>query len=172
MRLPHSMVMERGTVCCTAPEVATTETVEVTGLGLELPPQPESSVAPAEVIASASSKSFALRRFLQPMQQRARASVAPGSFPENGAWSRWRLAVLDAEMVRVVVATPPEGVTLGGANVQVAPAGRPVQLKVVAPVKPLCGVTEMVTVPLWPGSMVSEDTDVEMVNVGGGRLMV
>ena len=38
------MVMVMGTVCWTPPEVAITETVEVTSLGLELPPQPESYV--------------------------------------------------------------------------------------------------------------------------------
>ena len=48
-------------------------------------------------------------------------------------------------IVKVDVAVAPDGVTEGGTNAQVAPVGRPaVQLKVVAPVNPFKGATEIV----------------------------
>ena len=59
-----------------------------------------------------------------------------------------KLAVVEADTVNVVVAAaPPDGVTVEGIKLQVTPAGSPEQLKLVAPAKPFCGVTEMVTVP-------------------------
>ena len=51
-------------------------------------------------------------------------------------------------MVRVDV---PE-VTDGGANAQVAPAGRPEQARVTVPLNPLVAATVMVEVPLCPGA--------------------
>jgi hypothetical protein len=47
-------------------------------------------------------------------------------------------------IVSVLLAAAPDGVTLGGAKVQVAPLGNPAQLKETAAEKPFCGVTEIV----------------------------
>jgi hypothetical protein len=52
-----------------------------------------------------------------------------------------------AEMVSWVVAAAPEGVTVAGAKVHVAPAGSPEHAKLTGESNPFCGVTESVTVP-------------------------
>jgi hypothetical protein len=59
------------------------------------------------------------------------------------------------------VPLPP--VTVIGLKVQVAPAGKPEQLKVTVPVKPLLGVTVTVVVALVPAAML------EGVNVAAER---
>ena len=56
-------------------------------------------------------------------------------------------------MVKVVVTALAPGVTVAGANVQVASEGRPLQVKVTGCAKPPAGVTESVVVPLWPAVM-------------------
>jgi hypothetical protein len=103
--------------------------------------------------------------------QSSPASTTPGkrAFGPRGK-DREAEAVVDT--VRVVVATPPEGVTDAGAKVQVAPEGKPEQANVVAELNPLSGVMEMVVVALWPGVMVSEVGDAVTVIVGGGKSMV
>jgi hypothetical protein len=53
----------------------------------------------------------------------------------------------DVWMVRVV---GPPVVTVVGLKLQVAPVGRPEQLKLTVPVKPVPGVTVIVLVPLCP----------------------
>ena len=72
----------------------------------------------------------------------------------------------------VVAGAPAVGVTVGGANVQVAPAGSPEQPKVVAPEKPATDVTEIVAVALWPGETVIELGEALRVKVGTGMLMI
>jgi len=57
------MVMERGTVCWIAPEVATTVTVVVVALGLDDPPHPVRAVTPMTAVARISSVGK-WRRFL------------------------------------------------------------------------------------------------------------
>ena len=57
-------------------------------------------------------------------------------------------------MVSVVLTAPPFGVTFGGLNVQLAPAGNPLQLallKVTVRSNPPVGVIVIVVVPCCPG---------------------
>ena len=46
------------------------------------------------------------------------------------------MADSEADTVSIVVATPPDGVTIDGEKLQDAPAGNPEQLNVVAEAKP------------------------------------
>ena len=55
-------------------------------------------------------------------------------------------------MVSTEVTAPVPGVTEGGRNAQVAPAGRPVQAKATALVNPFDGVTVTVEVAEPPGA--------------------
>ena len=66
-----------------------------------------------------------------------------------------REAVLDAAMVIVVLVVGAIGVTVAGAKVQVAPAGRPEQPKVTVPLKPPRAVNVMVSVPVDPRGTLS-----------------
>jgi len=61
-----------------------------------------------------------------------------------------------------------EGVTLVGLKLQVAPLGRPEQLKVTVELKPLNGVTVSVVVPLCPAWIVSEEGFAVIVKLGWG----
>ena len=71
-----------------------------------------------------------------------------------------------------VAGAAPTGVTVAGEKLQVAPVGRPEQLKVVAEAKPFAGATERVAVPVCPGAMVSDAGETVMVKVGVGMLIV
>ena len=147
------------------PDVATTETFVDTGAGLELPPHPLSSPALSE--RTAITHSFEKRRRrLQKRQLSATARLAGGSSGRDRSGSS--LAEDEAETVSVTcVCVPAEGVTVAGRKEQVAPAGNPVQLKVVGALKPNSGVTEITIVALSPGSTVSEVAEAEIVNIGG-----
>jgi hypothetical protein len=152
-------VTESGIVCWIAPDVAITLTVDVVGLGEEDPPHPVRNMAPKTETVATSIHIWMERRLRHPRKHNAIASVAPGislGYRELG-FGLTALVLEEAETVSVVVATPPEGVTLAGENVQVAPVGSPEQLKVVAEAKPFCGINEIVTVPLCPGEIVSDD---------------
>jgi hypothetical protein len=128
------------TACWIVPEVATTEMVLETGLELECPPPHAERSVRAEVVKakSRSWRKSRRRRQRKVASTKANIGVANDGPPGPGCWSeRGRLAVEDAEMVSVVdIAAPAEGVTEAGEKLQVTPAGRPVQLKVVAPVNP------------------------------------
>jgi hypothetical protein len=54
-------------------------------------------------------------------------------------------------MVSKLVTGPPLGVTLDGLNEQLAPVGRPLQLKLTDWLNPVAGVSVIVVVPLPPG---------------------
>ena len=56
-------------------------------------------------------------------------------------------------MVKVVVQLP--AVAVVGVKEQLAPAGKPEQLKLTVPVKPLLGVTMMVVVVVVPAAMLA-----------------
>jgi hypothetical protein len=64
-------------VCCNVPDVAVTETVDVTGVLLELT-QPVNRARPITLTAS-SSMSCTPRRFFQPKKHSATASADPGN---------------------------------------------------------------------------------------------
>lgn len=77
-------------------------------------------------------------------------------------------------IVRVeVAAVVPLGVTLVGLKVQFELAGRPEQANVVAPLKPLIGVTVTVTVAGVPAVKVPLVDDIDRLkSAGGGALTV
>jgi hypothetical protein len=93
--------------------------------------------------------------------------------PENGVTAfRFALpAVADAEIVSVVVAAAPVGVTVAGEKPHDVPDGCPEQAKETAALNPFCGVMVTVTMPLAPDAMVNADGETAMVKVGG-KLMV
>ena len=79
--------------------------------------------------------------------------------------------MLDAvAMVRVVVAAAPDGVTVVGEKLQVAPVGRPVHTNDTADENPFCGVMVAVAVPLDPAFTVREAGDAVTPKSTGGRL--
>lgn len=96
------------------------------------------------MITAASIGMNGLRALRQPIKQKAAAITATG---KNGLGTRREADCVPTENVSVVVTAVPEGVTWAGLNAQVAPAGRPEQLKLTAELNPPCGVTVSVTVP-------------------------
>jgi hypothetical protein len=71
------------------------------------------------------------------------------------------------EMVSWVVAAAPEGVTVAGAKEHVAPAGSPEHAKLTGESNPFCGVTDSVTVPWSPESIVREAGEAPREKLGG-----
>lgn len=61
-------------------------------------------------------------------------------------------------MVREVEMAAPLGVTLAGENVQLEPAGRPLQANVTVETTPFMGTTEIVNMARWP-ALVREKTE-------------
>ena len=140
-------------VCVVAPEVALTVTlnvpagVPVTGGGGGGVEPPHDAIAKTVAISIRSMQAVRTLRFLRealprntiprkPMLAKA-ASVVPLS---GRAEAVERAVVLT---VSVVLAALPFGVNVGGLNPQLEAAGSPVQAKLMVPVKPPCGVTEM-----------------------------
>ena len=119
--------------CCNVPDVAVTVTVEVVGLGFELPPHALSEPSPNAQAAS-SDKICRRRRCFQPMQHTSAARVVPG----NKGLRRWlRVAVLaETVNVRVDVALPfAAGVIDVEENVATTPAGSPVTVRATGELK-------------------------------------
>ena len=93
--------------------------------------------------------------------------------PIRPSGSRSVVAVVVAvEIVNVVVAALPEGVTVAGEKLHDAPAGSPEQAKETAAENPFCGATETVAAPLCPAVTVKDDGAIETPKSGDGRLMV
>lgn len=135
------------------PAVAVTVTVEVTGVDpppvLLLPPPPQAVIAPMPIsiaanIGMSSIGKGELRVLRQPIKQKAAAIAVTG---KNGFGVRREADCAPTETVSFVVMAAPAGVTWGGSKAQVAPAGRPEQLKLTVELNPPCGVTVSVTVP-------------------------
>src|SRR5580704_14417492 len=129
------------------PPVAATVTVEV--IGLDPPPvpplpPPQADIDPRPMSTAASMSMSGPRALRQPIMQKAAAIAATG---KNGFGIRREADCAPTETVSWVVTAAPEGVTWGGLKAQVAPAGRPEQLKLTAELNPPCGVTVSVTVP-------------------------
>ena len=82
------------------------------------------------------------------------------------------IAEVFPEMVTVVVAADPEGVTVAGLKAQVTPVGRPVHAKSTVELKPLLGV--MVTVAVAGDAPVSAPLAgvIDTAKSGVGALMV
>jgi hypothetical protein len=134
-----------------APDVAVTVTVEVTGVGVDGPddPPPQPLRRPKPAALSAKSKSIGKRRrFLNPNQQSVMAKAVSGSIGSPLP----RCSAVAADVVTVTeVDAVPGGVTLAGEKLHDAPAGRPEeQANETAEANPPCADTEMVAVPLPP----------------------
>ena len=75
-------------------------------------------------------------------------------------------------IVSVVVVAPPDGVTVEGEKLHVAPVGRPEHANDTADENPFCGVMVRVVVPLDPAVTVNDAGEAVMPKSAGGRLMV
>ena len=72
-----------------------------------------------------------------------------------------------AEIVSVVLAAAPAGVTVSGEKLQVAPEGSPLHSNVTVELNPFCGATETETVPLPPSPMLSDGGVADKLKVSG-----
>lgn len=112
-------------------------------------------------------------RFLQPKQQSKAASAESWSkLPERELEAGFDGLTVTVSVEEAVVA--PDVVMVAGENEQVAHEGNPEQDREVFPVKPLCGTTVTVTVPVFPGDTASDPGQMwtEKLGVPAGRVMV
>jgi hypothetical protein len=72
----------------------------------------------------------------------------------------------------VVEAAAPDGVTAAGEKLHVVPTGKPEQLNDTDELNPLNGVTEIVLVPLCPGTTVSDAGTTVIEKSGVGRIFI
>jgi hypothetical protein len=74
---------------------------------------------------------FQCQRFFEPKEQRAIASAVPGKRAGNKGLVWWRIAavVMEVLTVSVVEAMPPDGVSVVGEKLHVAPEGKPEHVK-------------------------------------------
>jgi hypothetical protein len=86
-----------------------------------------------------------LRRFLHPNRKTRPAKTVAGRNDRESC--RNAAACVPAEIVSVVVAVAPEGVTVAGLKEQLAPAGNPEHAKLTAEVNPFHANTVRVVVP-------------------------
>lgn len=126
------------------PAVAATVTVEVIGVDPPPVPPPQADIAPRPMSTAASIGMSGLRALRQPIMQKAAAIAVTG---KNGFGIRREADCPPTEIVSWVVMAAPEGVTWEGLKPQVAPAGRPEQLKLTVELNSPCGVRVSVTVP-------------------------
>jgi hypothetical protein len=165
------IVSENDVVCCSDPEVPVTVTVANVGdfvvFVLE-PPQPESAANPIK-LATSNEATSRPRLFLSPNRKSVAASAAPVS---NGRELRRRAAVVEVvATVSVVEAAPVVGVTVVGANVQVAPVGSPEQANDTAELNPFVGVIVTSVITVWPALTVNTTGEADTTKSGTGRLM-
>jgi hypothetical protein len=86
---------------------------------------------------------------------------------------RWRAAsVVEVVTVRVVEATPPDGITVAGEKLHDAPEGNPEQLNETVAANEFCGVTKTVVVPLCPAVTARDPGETATEKLGVGRIMV
>jgi hypothetical protein len=167
-------VSEKLVELCCEPDFASTVIVDVEDGEADDPPieklllQPLTRPNPIRLTASSSTGKQ--RRFFQPKQHKTAPSAVTGN---NGCppWGRAALAVV-VVTVSVVEAAAPEGVTLAGAKLHDAPEGSPEQLSETAEVNPLCGVTVVVAVPLFPAWTVSDAGETTTEKLCAVRLIV
>lgn len=172
--LPHyCTVSVKVVVCFKLPLVATTVTVEVVAgvvicaLNLIAPPQPVHKQLP---IATSANSIWRPRHFFQPKQKNATASTVAGN---RRLELLWRVALA----VEVVTesndeAVPPDGIRVSELKLHEAPEGNPEQLSDTGKANEFTGVTETVTVPLFPAVTASDPGETASVNPGVGRLIV
>lgn len=143
-------------VCVVAPEVALTVTLNVpTGVPLMIwtgcePPPPQEAMPNTSAIPNSSIPvPRKLRRLRDGTPKRTsprnpKPVIAANVVVLTGHDEATVRAVV--EIVKVVVAALPFGVTVGGLKVQLVAVGNPEQAKLTALAKPPCGVTEMLYV--------------------------
>ena len=140
-------------LCVVAPEVAVTVTlkvpagVPVTGGGGGGPPPPQETIAKATSIVPSSIRAIRKPRLLCEVPSNTiptspKPSTAASVTPLNGRTAADERAVV--LIVRVVLAGLPFGVTVAGLNPQLEAPGNPLQAKLTVPLKPPCGVMEIV----------------------------
>lgn len=112
-----------------------------------------------------------LRLRLRPT--RKRAAAASDSVGHVGMCGGARCEeVADVAMVNLDVAAVDPGATDAGEKVQVASAGWPEHVNVIAALNPLSGVTVTTVVPVLPAARVSESGERERLKSAAGRLIV
>lgn len=140
-------------MCWSNPAPAVIVTVELTGCGVvpppegDPPPHPFNRLTPI-ALKTSSKNNVHRRRDLKPRPHRRAASAASGS-------SGRPLLPSDAldfavATVSVVEAVEPEGVTVAGEKLHVAPDGKPTQANETAEANPPCDVIVTVVVTLCP----------------------
>ncbi len=128
--------------------VTVTVDVDVVDSGLELPPQPTTTVA---ITHSKTRLRYILRlRKYDPKQSRPPPSKARVIVPRVCTPGCDEVCCWAVLMDNVVCAAPPFGVTVVGLKLQVAPAGSPEQVKLTCWLKPPDGVMLMAVVTDWP----------------------
>ena len=151
----------RFNVCVTPPPVAVTTTVEVLCIGAP-PPQPASVVPIAS--AAPTINRLSQRHLRAGHTRRASATAPPVSCQSVPPLCRGLAEAEDdvVAIVKVVCAGEVPGVTLAGAKLQDAPAGKPEQANVTACIKPSSLAREMMkpagcpaTTPALPGEAAS-----------------
>src|SRR5579859_621058 len=134
-----------------APEVALTVTlyvpagVPVNVCGFDPPPQEIANVSASAAIVPQTTRTIRFRRRPEPnntIPTNPKLAMAASVAPPNG----WAKATVRAvvESVNVVLVAPPFGVSAGGLKAQLEAAGSPEQPKLTVPLKPPCGVIEIV----------------------------
>ena len=140
-------------VCVVAPEVALTVTVNVpagvpvTGGGGGGEPPPQEAIAKTATASSKSMQVIRTLRFLRvalprkTIPRKPNVARAASVVPFSGCTEAVERAVVLT--VSVVLAALPFGVKAGGLNPQLEAPGNPLQAKLMVPVKPPCGATEI-----------------------------
>jgi hypothetical protein len=120
------------------------------------PPQPIVNPKPMKIVVKNINRARPCLR--RPTRQKAAAVPVIGKvIGQNGFGGRSEVEEdVPTEIVSCVVTADPEGVTCDGLKLQVAPEGKPEQLKLTAELKLPCGVTVSVVEPWPPELTVSE----------------
>ena len=140
------------TECCALGDVAETWTIEITGGGALPPPQATANIAAAMAIVT-SARARELRRLRPKVRPRSEATK---SVPVRHGNARClsRATLLLADKVKVTVLVVLFGVRLEGVKLQVTPAGRLAQAKVMAWLKTPCGAMVRAIAALLPRGTV------------------
>jgi len=161
----------RFNVCVTPPPVAVTTTVEVLCIGAP-PPQP-ASVVPVASAAPTINRLSQRRRLRAGHTRRASATAPPVSGQSVPPLCRGLAEAEDdvVAIVKVVCAGEVPGVTLAGAKLQDAPAGKPEQANVTACIKPSSLAREMMKPAGCPATTPALPGEAAKVKFGAGTMV-
>jgi hypothetical protein len=112
------------------------------------------------------------RRFFPIKQQSATAKAGTGSSGNGLELLRPDAMLAEVSMVSAGEDAPPEGVTVAGAKLHVAPEGNPEQLSETADENPFTGVISTEAVPLWPEVMFNTFGETATVKFGDTEAML